>query len=561
MFKKTSSSNQYDMFSQVDHQLPDATYSEYVDSNAWHNQFRRHVFDLIDESPFKILFSEKMGAPNVSVRRIVSMMILKEAFGWSDLQLFERCRFDLRVRRAIGLDNLNDPVPGNSTYYLLRKRMHEHQLETDQDLMNEVFQSITYQQIQEFEVEGQHVRMDSKLIGSNIAFNSRYEIIHQSLALFYKKMSKSDQRALTMDQLERLKKIASEKGEKVVYRNNNHSIQERMQEMGVLIWQLVEIFKDSDNKYLPILQRIFREQYQITDQDKIQVRPKQEISADSVQSPHDPDCSYRNKNGQQVKGYSYNVTETNDPDSLNLITDVQVDKAAAADSDFFQPAIDQTASVTGNKPENAYSDGAYNSQSNNQYCKENNINLYLTGMQGRQGKYDLIFSGDNLIVIDKETKEEYEATLLENNKWRIKTVQGYRYFTHQQVKNYQRRQEIAQLPPEITNRRNNVEATMFQLSVHLRNNKSKYRDLIKQKMWSLARSLWINLVRIIKHMGKLCQRTSKSINISQIMAENKQIINIFYEISLFLLIFIPNFKITNLYRALFRQNLNNSAIY
>ena len=37
-------------------------------------------------------------------------------------------------------------------------------------------------------------------------------------------------------------------------------------------------------------------------------RNKEEISADSIQSPHDTDCHYRNKDGNQIKGYSMNVS-------------------------------------------------------------------------------------------------------------------------------------------------------------------------------------------------------------------------------------------------------------
>lgn len=44
-----------------------------------------------------------MGAPNASVRILVTMSILKEGFGCSDEDLFEKCEFDLLTRRALGL--------------------------------------------------------------------------------------------------------------------------------------------------------------------------------------------------------------------------------------------------------------------------------------------------------------------------------------------------------------------------------------------------------------------------------------------------------------------------
>jgi hypothetical protein len=42
----------------------------------------------------------------------------------------------------------------------------------------------------------------------------------------------------------------------------------------------------------------------------------------------------------------------------------------------------------------------------------------------------------------------------------------------------------------------NVEAAMFQLTFHTRNNKTRYRGLMKQKIFALSRCLWVNHVRL-----------------------------------------------------------------
>jgi len=561
MFRKTNSAQQYDLFCQVEHQLQESASRQYSDPEEWHNQFRRHVFQKIDETPFRILFNTKNGAPNASVKRLISMMILKEAFGWSDAHLFNQCKFNVLIRSALGLYNLNDPVPAASTYYLLRERMYQHYIKTKQDLMQEVFQSITYQQVKQFEVEGEHIRMDSTLIGSNIAFYSRYEIIHQSLALFYKQLHRTDTEKLTNPQHEALYAIANEQAHKVVYRSSKHSIAERLQELGQLIWQLCTIFQGSQMQSFQRLCRIFHEHYKMNHQNQIEVRPKQEISSESIQSPHDEDCSYRKKNGQETKGYSYNITETNNPESLNLITDVQVKKATTSDTAFLQPALDQSTQILGTKPDNVYADGAYNSQSNDAYCKAHGINFYLTGFQGTKGKYDLHLTAQGLQVTDRYTGELHKARQIKQNKWRIQTEQGYRYFTYEQIKSCQRRKQVEQLPREIRNRRNNVEATIFQLSIHTRKNKSKYRGLVKQRMWSFARCLWINLVRILKYTGEVCQRTSKLMKTSPLLRKNKvhiSFFNIIFDIFPYFGNFFNNIRFKIL---LFRTILNNRPIF
>jgi hypothetical protein len=47
--------------------------------------------------------------------------------GYSDEDLFEKCQFDLLVRKALGLFSLNDVTPSIDTYYLLRRRICEYE--------------------------------------------------------------------------------------------------------------------------------------------------------------------------------------------------------------------------------------------------------------------------------------------------------------------------------------------------------------------------------------------------------------------------------------------------
>ncbi|MGB0879923.1 MAG: hypothetical protein ACPGTO_05105, partial [Polaribacter sp.] len=87
-------------------------------------------------------------------------------------------------------------------------------------------------------------------------------------------------------------------------------------------------------------------------------------------------------------------------------------------------------------------------------------------------------------------------------KWRIKTTKGYRYFTQQQIDVCKIRKKIEQTPKEILQKRNNVEASIFQLGYHYSNAKSKYRGLIKHQMWANMRCLWVNFVRVLKYINK-----------------------------------------------------------
>jgi len=513
MFKKSNKETQLDAFTSVPTMLERSALKQYSDQGHWHNQFREQVVMRIDESIFGVLFNNTTGAPNAPARTLVGMMILKESFGWSDSQLFEHCRFNLLVRSSLGLFNINDPLPVESTYYLLRKRIYDHQKQNGEDLMGNVFAHITSGQIKEFDVNGRSIRMDSKLIGSNIAIFTRYEIIHQTLCMFYKSIDKAAKSKLFVVDRKQLEVLMKEESCKTVYHSTKDELKGRLQTIGILIYRLLNSLEYLQTELYQLLQRVFNEQYKVAEDQQIELRPKEEISSSSLQSPHDPDTAYRNKGDQTVKGYSVNITETCSKDNLNLITNVIVEKANTSDTAFVDPAIEATIEVTGQIVKTVYADGAYQSPNNDGCCK--NIDMVFTGIQGFESRYDLEMTLEGLLVTNTKTGEQMKAVLVKKHKnskedrWRITTPSGYYYFGQLAIRASQLRRQMKGRSLEELHKRNNVEATIFQLSYPLRNNKSKYRGIIKQKTWAYCRCLWINLVRILNFTKQICQRTFK----------------------------------------------------
>ncbi len=91
--------------------LENSSTKVYTDENYWHNQFYKEIVLRIDENLFSRFYSDGMGASNASIKVLTGMMLMKEAFGWSDSQLYEQCQFNLLVRSALGLVNINDKLP------------------------------------------------------------------------------------------------------------------------------------------------------------------------------------------------------------------------------------------------------------------------------------------------------------------------------------------------------------------------------------------------------------------------------------------------------------------
>ena len=537
MFRHSDKHSQLNLLSTPSQFLTGASLREYEDKKGWHNQFYVQITQRIDEELFRPLFCSDNGAPNASIRLMVGMMILKEGQGLSDAKLFEECRFNLLTRRALGLFNIDDSLPAISTYYLLRKRIVEWEKAGNANLIEKVFSQVTNSQSIEFQVNGKKIRMDSKLLGSNIAWYGRYELVHETLRKSYPTIKAAmDHLSLSAAEIELLESILGESGDKVVYHSSKEDIASKMTALGRLIYNIFRQIGEQSSEAMQVLYRVFNDQYQyIEDENEeneetgtgrfVIPRAKEDISAKSVQSPHDTECHYRNKDGNQVKGYSINVTETCDEaQSLNLITNVLVDVVSTADCDFLQPAIEATMEVITQQIETVNVDGAYNSVSNQDYCKGESIDLILSAIQGKPAQYDLSLDEEGeLTVIDQQTNEIVPSRKIESRKnnaqpkWGIKNAKGKnRYFTQKEIATCLLRKQTAARTQAELNVRNNVEATIFQLGYHYPNDKSRYRGLSKHKIWANVRCLWTNFVRILKFIAskvlKYVQKAKNTLN-------------------------------------------------
>jgi hypothetical protein len=437
------------------------------------------VTSKIDESVFSPLFKEgNMGAPNASIRVIIAMSIIKEGFGCSDEELFEKCQFDLPVRKALGLFSLSDAVLSIDTYYLLRRRICEYENRHGVNLMEKSFEQLTGDQLSRFKISGKSVRMDSKLIGSYIAGYSRFEIIHNTFRQFIKELGESGLLLLNPKLRKQVLLFLEEDAGKMVYRLNSENLGEKISSLGLLIYQVLKRLSETTTGY-DLLHRVFHEQYEVVKGQAI-LRPKEDISAKRVQNHNDPDADYREEGGQKVKGYSVNITETCDDtqeekEKPNLIVNVQVKGASAADNDYLEEAVTNIREkVSADTIEKIYADGAYQSPGNREFAQENSIELITSGLQGRQSRYDLEMKEGEPVVTRVETGEIIRAHKT-GDKWRI-AITGkskYRYFTHEQIATAELRRKLAAIPQKERNKRNNVEATIFQYCFHTRNNKTR----------------------------------------------------------------------------------------
>lgn len=108
-------------------------------------------------------------------------------------------------------------------------------------------------------------------------------------------------------------------------------------------------------------------------------------------------------------------------------------------------------------------------------------------------------------------------------------------------------------------KRNNVEATIFQYCFHSRNNKTRYRGLLKHKLYSYARCLWMNHVRLMIYLITTCQGTTEN--------GSKAIFRYLNDSIMEMLFFFVNFILSNSFRLAaenstnYNVKLKNAAFY
>jgi hypothetical protein len=211
--------------------------------------------------------------------------------------------------------------------------LYAYQLQSGQDLVSETFAGLTQGQAHHFGVVGDRIRMDSKLIGSNIATCCRLQLIVRCLRMFWQSLAEEQKSRVSAGEQSALEAISRQKPHQYIYGLSNEEKSQHLNALGVPLFRLQEAYSDSDSEYYRLVVRLLQDQYTVQSE-TVLPKASKEIAPTSLQSPDDAEATYRKKGDQKVKGYSVNVTETCNEDGLNLVTDVTVKPANAADNDF-----------------------------------------------------------------------------------------------------------------------------------------------------------------------------------------------------------------------------------
>ena len=381
MFRKNNAHQQERLFSQyndLDKRLKKRL------QGTWAPVFYEHVFCNIEEDPFAVLYCQDNGRPNFPVNILVALELIKHWKDFTDEELIEQASFNYQIAYAIGLRNLGEEYIAPRTLYEFRDRVYRHTLQhgADGDLIFGQFQKLTRHFMELTGTKSDEQRMDSSLLLPNIQKAGR-------LALAFDVLHHAVDACPDTIRTESLKSVLHPAFKtKMLYKTKVSGLEARMNQLLQLSQELLAVVQDNSTlKQLPpiaLLERFLSEQGNWDEAKQIwTVKDSKEISAESLQSAHDPDATYRKKGNTSAAGYVCNLSETCSKDNAaQLITDYTVEKNTTADVDMIQhrlPIIKETTNV-----KELYVDGGYYGEEVEKVAQQEKVTMHYSAMTGRK---------------------------------------------------------------------------------------------------------------------------------------------------------------------------------
>jgi len=514
MFKTNSDHLQSDLFDLFSY-YPKSLWKQMKQSEEY--CFYQLIFSKIKEKTFSVLFSTKKSRPNAPINVLVGALILMNRFQWTYEELFKQIKFNILIKIALGLKRLDDIPFCPATIFNFQNRLNNHFVETGENLLEQVFDELTAQQLRKLKIKTNIQRTDSFAAASNIRNYSRLQLLVELIIRLYRVLSEEDKQRFSAQFSDYIKKSSGQ----YIYKIKASDIPHRIEKVGQLYHWIDQNLKSryAEQTIFKTFERVYLEHFSVVEE-KITVKRPEELTSDCVQSPDDLDAPYRSKNGKSSKGQSINVFETAHPDNpINLINDVAVNPVNKDDSKVLNDRFDHVIEKTPDLNE-IHFDGAYGSKENDEKFEEHEITPVQTAVRGKTAEVE--------IEIDQQSETEYKVkcpnqevkseatrtrhkvefalTICDSCAYRekcstivMKNCRVY-YFTHASYVSKKRQKIITTLPPERRKLRCNVEATVNEFTCRLPKGKLKVRGAFKTAVFAYSMGISINFGRIYRYL-------------------------------------------------------------
>ena len=397
---KLNNKEQMEIFS------PESSWSYYqkkVIDESWVGYFHDKIFPNINEGAFRPLYVDTSeGRSNDPINVTVSLFIIKSITNCTDEEVYHSLLFDARIQYAVHINRIEDIRFSKNIMGNFRTKIRTYYEKTGINLLDEELRRLNDYILELHNVDRSVLRRDSLMVSDSCKNLSRIELVYTVNHNFIKLLSE-----LKIDLLEEYECYLNEKHRnEVIYKTRDSEGESKLTTLLNTSLKLYEQYKDdsrvNNSESFKLLERMIRDQY---DDGESKPKENKEISSTSLQTPYDPESTYRYKY-KGNKGYVVDVEEAVN-DGNPMITDWSTNQNVKSDAEIMKEHLE---SMEDKEPDEEtktveITDGAYYSNELNELAKTKNVELHPTELVGKK-----VESGNlTEFKIDEESHEVLEC--------------------------------------------------------------------------------------------------------------------------------------------------------
>ena len=347
---------------------------------SWAKVFADDVFPMIDEDRFECLYSsDKASRPNTPVNVIIGALIIKELFNLSDDEVVEDLLLDPRFQYALHTTSFEEQPISDKTLTRFRQRCYDYERLNNVDLYHDCITDLAAKTAKLMKIDGRIRRMDSMMVASNIRRLSRMELLYRCISKLVKYLHDKGHDDLVRT-LERY--YDPNDFNRTIYHSRSTDAESRIKELLDDAEKLIDRCGggfDEVTEY-QLLVRCLSEQTIVEDGER-RLRTKEDggMSSDMLQSPADPDATFREKAGEQHRGYVGNIEESVGENG-SVVTGYGYETNNTGDSAMLRDHLEKIG--VQEKETLMAADGAYAGENNVKLAAEKNVKLVTTDLPG-----------------------------------------------------------------------------------------------------------------------------------------------------------------------------------
>ncbi len=380
--------------------------------------FHQYILPLIPFDLVKKLYSDKNNVrPAEYAINYVAAALFVRLTGLTEEEFLEQLPWNLKYQYAIGIEQWSDGIPfGEKTFTNLRKRIECYNgSHNNEDIWDEITHSIDVAIAKKMQLfKGYNdtyrygLRIDTLMISMQAARRPRLDIVYTTMKLAVEELIAKE--IILPDKLKHFtdkddhRKVIYFKGLQDEYMkeglpvpNENETMSTTQRKEAITEHRLKKLISEvndlrnlcveadlaeSDN--FKLLERMISEQTDIRD-GKLIPKDKRQIRSDSMQTPYEPEATYRYKAGAGYHGYSGFIVDLFNKESNGIIIDRRLDQNIHSDQAFMREFLENhDKNLDLNNDEKAFisADAGFFSVDLNNTCKKLNWDMYCAGVHG-----------------------------------------------------------------------------------------------------------------------------------------------------------------------------------